>query len=61
MSLASDDGGDVFLCPAEAIRTATATTNMDSMPASNMYVLLDDLRYSPKRMTPQNVLTSGSA
>jgi hypothetical protein len=43
------------------MRTATATTNMDSMPASNMYVLLDDLRYSPKRMTPQNVLTSGSA
>ena len=43
------------------MRTATATTNIDSMAASSRYVFLDDLRYSPKKMTAQTVLTSGSA
>ena len=52
---------NAFLCPAEAMRTATATTNINSMAESNRYVFLDDSRYSPKRMTPQNVLTSGNA
>jgi hypothetical protein len=50
-----------FLCPAEAMKTATAMMNINSMDESNKYVFLEDLRYSPKRMTPQNVLTSGSA
>jgi len=50
-----------LLCPDEAIRTPTATTNIDNMPTSNMYVLLDDLLYSPNRSIPQKVLTSGSA
>ena len=31
------------------------------MAASSTYVFLDDLRYSPKKMTAQTVLTSGSA
>jgi hypothetical protein len=50
-----------FLCPAEAMRTATAMMNIDNMDESNKYVFLDDLRYSLKRITPQNVLTRGSA
>ena len=43
------------------MRTATATMNIDNMEESNKYVFLDDLRYSLKRITPQNVLTRGSA
>lgn len=50
-----------FRCPDEAIRMATATMNMSNMLTSNMYVLFDDLLYSPNRSTPQKVLTSGRA
>lgn len=50
-----------FLCPEEAIRTPTATTNIASIPTSNPYVRLDDFLYSPKSRIPQKVLTSGSA
>ena len=39
----------------------TAAMNMNSMLPSNIYVLLDDFRYSPNRTIPQKVLTSGSA
>lgn len=48
-------------CPADAIRSPTATMNMNIMAPSSIYVLLDDLRYSPRRLIAQNVLTKGSA
>lgn len=53
--------GAYLRCPDDAMRTATATMNINNMLPSNIYVLLDDLRYSPNKTTPQNVLTSGSA
>lgn len=52
---------DYFLCPDDAIRTPTATININSILMRNMYVLLEDLLYSPNRSIPQNVLTNGSA
>lgn len=52
---------ELLLWPDDAIRTATATININSMLPSRIYVLLDDLLYSPNRRTPQKVLTSGSA
>ena len=50
-----------FRCPDDAIRTATATINIDNILTSNIYVLLDDFLYSPNKRIPQKVLTSGSA
>ena len=50
-----------FLCPDDPIRTPTAIMNINNMLTSRMYVFRDDLLYSPKTSTPQNVLTSGSA
>lgn len=51
----------VLLWPDEAMSTATATMNMNSMNPSRIYVFRDDFRYSPNRSIPQNVLTSGNA
>ena len=50
-----------FLCPDDAIRSPTATTNINNMLTRSIYVFRDDLRYSPKISMPQKVLTSGSA
>lgn len=50
-----------FRCPDDAIRTTTATMNINNIPKSNTYVFRDDFRYSPNNSMPQNVLTSGSA
>lgn len=52
---------DHFLSPADAMRTATATMNINNMLPSTIYVLPDDLRNSPNKTIPQKVLTSGSA
>jgi hypothetical protein len=52
---------DFFLCPDDAISIPTATTNMNSMLANRMYVLLEERWYSPKSKTAQIVLTSGKA
>jgi hypothetical protein len=41
--------------------TPTATININNILPNSIYVLGDDLLYSPNKMMPQNVLTSGSA
>jgi hypothetical protein len=41
--------------------TPTATININNILPNSIYVLGDDLLYSPNKMIPQNVLTSGSA